>query len=105
MADEPLARTPLYELHLSLGAKMVGFAGYAMPVQYPSGILAEHLHARAHAALFDVSHMGQARLDGAGAARALSRRSCPATSRASRPDACATHCSPTIRPASSMISW
>ncbi len=71
MADEVLARTPLYELHLSLGAKMVGFAGYAMPVQYPSGIIAEHLHTRAHAALFDVSHMGQVRLDGADAARAL----------------------------------
>jgi aminomethyltransferase len=71
MADEPLARTPLYELHLSLGAKMVGFAGYAMPVQYPSGILAEHLHARAHAVLFDVSHMGQVRLDGPDAADAL----------------------------------
>ena len=71
MADEPLARTPLYALHLSLGAKMVGFAGYAMPVQYPSGILAEHLLARAHAALFDVSHMGQVRLDGPDAARAL----------------------------------
>jgi aminomethyltransferase len=71
MADESLARTPLYELHLSLGAKMVGFAGYAMPVQYPSGILAEHLHVRAHAGLFDVSHMGQVRLDGAEAAREL----------------------------------
>jgi aminomethyltransferase len=71
MADENLARTPLYDLHVRLGAKMVGFAGYAMPVQYPPGILAEHLHTRAHAALFDVSHMGQARLDGADAARAL----------------------------------
>ncbi|HXQ49483.1 MAG TPA: glycine cleavage system aminomethyltransferase GcvT [Stellaceae bacterium] len=71
MADESLARTPLYDLHLRLGAKMVPFAGYAMPVQYPSGILAEHLHARAHAALFDVSHMGQVRLEGAGAAKAL----------------------------------
>jgi aminomethyltransferase len=71
MADESLARTPLYDLHLSLGAKMVPFAGYAMPVQYPSGILAEHLQARAHAVLFDVSHMAQVRLDGAGAARAL----------------------------------
>jgi aminomethyltransferase len=71
MADEVLARTPLYELHLSLGAKMVDFAGYAMPVQYPAGIIAEHLHTRAHAALFDVSHMGQVRLECGAAARAL----------------------------------
>ena len=70
MADA-LARTPLYDLHLSLGAKMVPFAGYDMPVQYPAGILAEHLHTRSAASLFDVSHMGQVRLDGPGAARAL----------------------------------
>ena len=54
-----LARTPLYDLHAELGARMVPFAGYAMPVQYPSGVLKEHLHARASAGLFDVSHMGQ----------------------------------------------
>ena len=71
MADAPLARTPLYDLHRSLGAKLVPFAGYEMPVQYPDGILAEHLHTRATAGLFDVSHMGQVRLDGADAARAL----------------------------------
>jgi aminomethyltransferase len=58
--DEPLKRTPLYDLHVSLGAKMVPFAGYEMPVQYPLGILKEHLHTRASAGLFDVSHMGQA---------------------------------------------
>jgi aminomethyltransferase len=51
--------TPLHELHLSLGARMVPFAGYDMPVQYPAGILREHLHTRAAAGLFDVSHMGQ----------------------------------------------
>ena len=70
MADA-LARTPLHDLHLSLGAKMVPFAGYDMPVQYPAGILAEHLHTRSAASLFDVSHMGQVRLDGPGAAQAL----------------------------------
>jgi aminomethyltransferase len=52
---------------------MVPFAGYDMPVQYPTGIVAEHVHTRSHAGLFDVSHMGQARLDGAGAAQALER--------------------------------
>ena len=67
----PLRRTPLYELHVARGARMVGFAGYEMPVQYPSGIIAEHLHTRAQAGLFDVSHMGQIRLRGTGAARAL----------------------------------
>jgi aminomethyltransferase len=52
-------RTGLYDLHLELGAKMVPFAGYEMPVQYPMGVLKEHLHTRAAAGLFDVSHMGQ----------------------------------------------
>jgi aminomethyltransferase len=59
-----LQRTPLYELHVALGAKMVPFAGYEMPVQYPLGILKEHLHTRERAGLFDVSHMGQAVLVG-----------------------------------------
>jgi aminomethyltransferase len=59
-----LRRTPLYDLHQELGAKLVPFAGWAMPVHYPAGILAEHLHCRAAAALFDVSHMGQLRLIG-----------------------------------------
>jgi len=71
MADAALRRTPLHDLHKSLGAKMVPFAGYDMPVQYAAGIMAEHLHTRAKAGLFDVSHMGQARLGGAGAAPAL----------------------------------
>jgi aminomethyltransferase len=71
MADAPLHRTPLHDLHVSLGAKLVPFAGYAMPLQYGGGIMAEHLHTRAAAGLFDVSHMGQVRLDGAGAAAAL----------------------------------
>src|SRR5260364_195940 len=55
----PLKRTPLYALHVSLGGKMVPFAGYEMPVQYAPGVLKEHLHTRAAAGLFDVSHMGQ----------------------------------------------
>ena len=55
----PLKRTPLHGLHVSLGAKMVPFAGYDMPVQYPAGVLKEHLHTRRKAGLFDVSHMGQ----------------------------------------------
>ncbi|MGO8915634.1 MAG: glycine cleavage system aminomethyltransferase GcvT [Stellaceae bacterium] len=71
MADNSLQRTPLHALHLSLGAKMVPFAGYEMPVQYAAGIMTEHLHTRAKAGLFDVSHMGQLRLTGAGAAEAL----------------------------------
>lgn len=54
-----MLRTPLHALHVSLGAKMVPFAGYEMPVQYPLGVMKEHLHTRAHAGLFDVSHMGQ----------------------------------------------
>ncbi|HSM18948.1 MAG TPA: glycine cleavage system aminomethyltransferase GcvT [Hyphomicrobiales bacterium] len=62
--DTALARTPLYELHLELGAKMVPFAGYEMPVQYPMGVLGEHIHTRDRAGLFDVSHMGQAFLVG-----------------------------------------
>src|SRR6185436_8327890 len=66
-----LKRTPLHTLHVELGARMVPFAGYEMPVQYPSGILAEHRHTRAQASLFDVSHMGQARLHGGDAAGAL----------------------------------
>src|SRR5436305_3892148 len=66
-----LKRTQLHELHRARGARMVPFAGYEMPVQYPTGIIAEHLHTRAEAGLFDVSHMGQIRLHGAGAVRAL----------------------------------
>jgi aminomethyltransferase len=81
-ADKPssdsLRRTPLYDLHRALGARMVGFAGYEMPVQYPMGVLKEHLHTRAAAGLFDVSHMGQIVLrakrgDADEAARALER--------------------------------
>jgi aminomethyltransferase len=64
VSTEILRRTPLHALHLELGGKMVPFAGYEMPVQYPAGILKEHLHTRAKAGLFDVSHMGQGFLSG-----------------------------------------
>jgi aminomethyltransferase len=72
-ASQPLQRTPLFHLHVSLGAKMVPFAGYEMPVQYAAGIIKEHLHTRERAGLFDVSHMGQAFLEGAEASYALER--------------------------------
>ena len=71
LATTALQRTPLHALHLELGAKIVPFAGYEMPVSSPDGVLAEHRHCRAAAALFDVSHMGQLRLVGDGAGRAL----------------------------------
>ena len=73
-ADAPLARTPLFDWHVAAGAKMVPFAGYEMPVQYPAGVLKEHLWTRENAGLFDVAHMGIAFLQGpdhATAARAL----------------------------------
>ena len=66
-----LLKTPLYDLHVELGARMVPFAGYSMPVQYPAGLMAEHQHTRNAAGLFDVSHMGQLRLTGADAAAAF----------------------------------
>jgi aminomethyltransferase len=72
MSDN-LLQTPLYDLHVALGAKMVPFAGYAMPVQYPLGVLKEHLHTREKAGLFDVSHMGQLRLRGENVAEALEK--------------------------------
>jgi aminomethyltransferase len=71
MSTIALHKTPLHALHLELGAKMVPFAGYEMPVSYPAGVLAEHRQCRHAAALFDVSHMGQLRLIGDDAARAL----------------------------------
>ena len=70
-AAPSLLTTPLNALHLELGARMVPFAGYSMPVQYPAGLMAEHLHTRQAAGLFDVSHMGQLRLIGPDAAAAL----------------------------------
>src|SRR5207244_12809529 len=75
----PLLRTPLHKFHLERGARLVAFAGYEMPVQYPTGILTEHLHTRAAAGLFDISHMGQIAVRPISgqledAARALGRR-------------------------------
>jgi aminomethyltransferase len=77
-SDEALRHTPLHALHIELRARMVPFAGYDMPVQYPPGVLKEHLHTRAGAGLFDVSHMGQIVMraksgDVRDAARALER--------------------------------
>lgn len=71
LPSDDLLQTPLHALHLALGARMVPFAGYAMPVQYPAGLMAEHHHTRSAASLFDVSHMGQLRLVGSDAAAAL----------------------------------
>ena len=64
MTDAPLKTTPLTQAHIDAGARMVPFAGYSMPVQYPMGVMAEHLWTREHCGIFDVSHMGQARLTG-----------------------------------------
>ena len=85
-----LLQTPLHALHLELGAKMVPFAGYDMPVQFPAGILKEHLHTRAAAGLFDVSHMGQAwlHLEGKGThddIAALLETLCPGEIKALKP--------------------
>lgn len=78
MSADSLLHTPLYSLHVDAGGKMVPFAGYAMPLNYADGIMAEHRHVRDHAGLFDVSHMGQVRLrarsgGGEAAAHALER--------------------------------
>src|SRR5918999_3184328 len=70
MSDE---RTPLHALHGELGARFCPFAGYEMPLQYREGLRAEHLHTRAQAGLFDVSHMGQVRVTGPGLHEALER--------------------------------
>lgn len=70
-SDAPLLKTPLHDLHVELGARMVPFAGYSMPVQYPAGLMAEHKHTRDVAGLFDISHMGQLRLVGPDAAAAF----------------------------------
>jgi aminomethyltransferase len=69
--EQSLLETPLHALHVELGARMVPFAGYSMPVQYPTGLMAEHHHTRNGAGLFDVSHMGQLRLVGPDAAAAF----------------------------------
>jgi aminomethyltransferase len=69
--ETQLLKTPLHALHVELGARMVPFAGYSMPVQYPAGLIAEHRHTRDSAGLFDVSHMGQLTLAGSDAAAAF----------------------------------
>ena len=69
---EALHRLALHDLHLALGARMVPFAGYEMPVQYPAGVLKEHLHTRSAAGLFDVSHMGQVLIRPKGSIESLS---------------------------------
>ncbi len=71
--EQGLLKTPLYNLHKEMGAKMVSFAGYYMPVHYELGVKQEHLYCRSHAGIFDVSHMGQIRIKGKDAAQALER--------------------------------
>jgi len=73
VSTEDLKKTPLYDAHVAAGARMVPFAGYHMPVQYKDGVLKEHLWTREHAGLFDVSHMGQARLRGDNPARSFEK--------------------------------
>jgi len=100
--SEKLQKTPLHALHVALGAKMVGFGGYDMPVQYPAGILAEHLHTRSAAGLFDVSHMGQVTLRGPNAVAALETL-VPGDLAILKEGVSAIRCSPTKRAASSTI--
>ena len=69
--DSAPRRTPLHDLHVELGGRMVDFAGWSLPVQYPAGIMVEHRHCRSAAALFDVSHMGQVLIHGEDAADAF----------------------------------
>jgi aminomethyltransferase len=80
MSELSSLETPLHTMHVELGARMGPFAGYDMPIQYPAGVLAEHLHTRLRAGLFDVSHMGQALLEGAAHANvaAFLETLCPA---------------------------
>ncbi len=87
MNEASTSKTPLHALHVELGARMGPFAGYDMPIQYPPGVLAEHLHTRKAAGLFDVSHMGQAMLEGAdhGAVAAFLEQLCPADFRGLAP--------------------
>ena len=67
MSPEQLKRTPLYQKHIELGAKMVPFAGWEMPVSYPAGIIAEHTAVRTAAGIFDIGHMGLIKVEGDGA--------------------------------------
>ncbi|MCH8092548.1 MAG: hypothetical protein IIC57_09405, partial [Proteobacteria bacterium] len=70
-SPEKLQQTALFDLHVEMGARMVPFAGYEMPVQFPGGIIAEHLHTRSRASLFDIGHMGQVTLAGGDVAEAI----------------------------------
>ena len=96
--EQAPARTPLYARHIALGGRMVDFAGYALPVNYSKGVLAEHLFTRDKAGLFDVSHMGQAFFSGADAARRLESL-VPGDIQALAPGASATPSSPVTRAA------
>jgi aminomethyltransferase len=73
VSNDDLKKTPLFDAHVAAGARMVPFAGYSMPVQYKDGVLKEHLWTREHAGLFDVSHMGQARLRGENPAKSFEK--------------------------------
>lgn len=73
MSTDDLKKTPLFDAHVAAGARMVPFAGYSMPVQYRDGVLKEHLWTREHAGLFDVSHMGQARIRGENPAKSFEK--------------------------------
>ncbi|PHY18006.1 glycine cleavage system aminomethyltransferase GcvT [Caulobacter sp. BP25] len=73
LSDQDLKKTPLFDAHVAAGARMVPFAGYSMPVQYKDGVLKEHLWTREHAGLFDVSHMGQARIRGENPAKSFEK--------------------------------
>src|SRR3984893_3364756 len=84
-ATAPLKRTPLHALHVALGARMVPFAGYEMPVQDPTGIVEEHWRTRSRAGFFGDAHMGQARIVGPHTAQALERL-VPGDIRALKPD-------------------
>ena len=106
-AQPALKRTPLYDLHVAMGARMAPFAGYEMPIQYPAGVMKEHLHTRAAASLFDVSHMGQIVLRPSGGTPAdIAWRSsvwCRSMCSASRQAGSAMRFSPTRTAASSTI--
>ena len=73
MTDENLKRTPLNAVHNALGGRMVDFGGWDMPVQYPAGVIEEHMRCRTRAGLFDVSHMGEIWVDGPGAIAFVNR--------------------------------
>ena len=84
-SEESVLRTPLYDLHVELGGKLTPFAGYSMPVQFPTGIMTEHTHTRSQASLFDVSHMGQAWLRAPEGVAAVMERLVPGELQALKP--------------------